>query len=649
MILYCSERRMENGKRIVDVIVDGGKAKLFLVENTSWGKPVFTVYLLRKGKSAWGNASYIDGERLFDAKTIAEAKRKIAKYIANNPGLLEEDEPETANVAYLPAGDGKDFYPTPDNLAGKLIAGVDWKGVKEILEPSAGKGDLVEAVQKMTEQYKYCETVRGASKGGKKEFDVVELDYNLRLILRGKGMRLVGDDFLEFRTNKRYDLIIMNPPFSEGAKHLLHAIELQKEGGQIACLLNAETIRNPYTNERKLLKSLLAKYEARIEFVQNAFADAQRKTGVEVAVIHLNIPKTARVESNIFEGARKAEEQDFENIRKDDGQMVIADDILSLIEYFNVEARAGIEFMKTYDALMPHIMAGEDGYGALIELVVGKSTFRGMTNEIVNNYLRSLRLKYWNLLLDRPQLREKMTSQMQADYHSKVTEMAEYDFNKHNVMQVFYDIQIQLQQGIEDSIMKLFSKLSEEHSWSREVQNDNIHYFNGWATNKAWKVGMKVILPINGFRSFGWSAEKLDEYDIVKTISDMERSLTYLDKGEIGWQRDPYNVIHMANELGNQRAELDFTYFTVKFYKKGTCHIKFRKEAEPIVDRLNIYAARQRNWLPPSYGRKKYRDMDEKERAVIDDFQGEAEYEKVMANPGMYVIEAAQMTPLLAG
>ena len=477
MILYCEEKGRENGKRIIDVLVDGGRAKFFLVESTSWGKQTFVTYILLKGKSVWGRASYYtDCERLSSATTVTEAKRKIAEYIARYPSVLNDGARETANVAYLPAGDNKDFYPTPDKLAGKLIAGVDWRRVKNVLEPSAGKGDLVEAVQRMTEQYKYSETVRGASKGTQKSFDVVELDYNLRLILRGKGMRLVGDDFLQYRTNKRYDLIIMNPPFSEGAKHLLHAIELQKDGGQIACLLNAETIRNPYTNERKVLKSLLAKYEARIEFVQNAFADAQRKTGVEVAVIHMNIPKAARSESTVFENARKAEEQDFESVRQDDGQMVIADEILSLIEFFNVEARAGIEFMKTYDALMPHIMHGEGHYGgALIQLSVGDQHFDGMTNEIVNGFLKKLRLKYWNLLLDRPELQKKMTSQMQSDYRSKLDEMAEYDFNRHNVMQVFYDIQIQLQQGVEDSLMKLFSKLSDEHAWDKSVNNDNIH------------------------------------------------------------------------------------------------------------------------------------------------------------------------------
>lgn len=646
MIINCYERR-DGNQREIDAFVDGDKAKFVIEQGRQFGSG-FTIFKIKGSGRLWGKMSFVDRDRIGYASTVAGAKRTIAEYMERHGQEFENEKRETVKAEYLPAGDNKDFYPTPNKLAGKLIAGVNWKNVKEILEPSAGKGDLVEAVQRMREQYKYCDRIKGAAKGTEKNFDVIELDYNLRLILRGKGMRLVGDDFLQFRTNKRYDLIIMNPPFLDGAKHLLHAIEIQKEGGQIACLLNAETIRNPYTNERKLLKSLLAKYEARIEFVQDAFKEAERKTGVEVAVIHLNIPKTARQDSKILEGARKAVEQDFEKDRQQDGQMVIADDILSLIDFFNVEAQAGIDFMKSYDELMPHILS-ESGSSPLIELHIGKENFNGLTNEVVNGYLKRLRLKYWNLLLDRPQLKSRMTSQMQSDYHDKVHEMAEYDFNRHNIMQVFYDIQMQLQQGVEDSIMNLFSKLSDEHSWSREVQNDNIHYYNGWATNKAWKVGMKVILPINGFRSFYWTQEKLDEYDIVKTISDLERSLMYLDKGEIGWQRDPYNVIHMANELGNQRKELDFTYFSCKFYKKGTCHIKFRPEAAPIVDRLNIFAARNRNWLPPSYGRKQYKDMSEKERAVIDEFQGEEAYKKVMENPKMYVIEAAQMTPLLAG
>lgn len=37
----------------------------------------------------------------------------------------------------------KGFYPTPPDLAEKLLAGIDWTMIETVLEPSAGKGDLV--------------------------------------------------------------------------------------------------------------------------------------------------------------------------------------------------------------------------------------------------------------------------------------------------------------------------------------------------------------------------------------------------------------------------------------------------------------------------------------------------------------------------
>ena len=42
--------------------------------------------------------------------------------------------------------DNKDFYPTPQNLIEKMLDGLDWKMINTILEPSAGKGNIVEAM-----------------------------------------------------------------------------------------------------------------------------------------------------------------------------------------------------------------------------------------------------------------------------------------------------------------------------------------------------------------------------------------------------------------------------------------------------------------------------------------------------------------------
>lgn len=79
-------------------------------------------------------------------------------------------------------------------------------------------------------------------------------------------------------------------------------------------------------------------------------------------------------------------------------------------------------------------------------------------------------------------------------------------------------------------------------------------------------------------------------------------------------------------------------------YKKGTCHIKFTDM--DVIQKFNLFAARGKNWLPPSYGKKGYKEMDAEEKAVIDSFEGEESYNRVMARPDYFLTEASDMLRL---
>lgn len=108
------------------------------------------------------------------------------------------------------------FYPTPESLAEELTAGYDWKTVQSVLEPSAGKGDLARKAgyrmyQKRMGHAPYDERSRKEAITST-DIDCIEIDPTLRAILEGQGFRVVHNDFLTFETQKRYDLILMNPP-----------------------------------------------------------------------------------------------------------------------------------------------------------------------------------------------------------------------------------------------------------------------------------------------------------------------------------------------------------------------------------------------------------------------------------------------------
>ena len=633
-MLNFVEANEHGEKRKINVIAPEGKIASIVAEETKDWRDNYKIknFTLYYGEDEWHRP-----EKRFYAETVAEAKIKAREW-------YNAEIHTAAGVKYLPSFDSE-FYPTPSGLAGKMANFVDWKNVHTVLEPSAGKGDLCDCVKRYCEIERYGKRMKGRVRID--TIDTIECDENLRLILKQKGYRVIGDDFLDYRTNKRYDLIIMNPPFSNGDEHLLKAIDLQSNGGQIVCVLNAETIRNPYTKRRKVLKEKLADYNARIEFFEGAFKHSERPADVEVAVVYINIPVAASNGSDVFNRMRKSVEEDFGTYSAD--ALVSGTDIQMLIKEYNMEVKTGIEIMRIWAAAAPYLMSSNDKSDKyakpLISLNVAGHETEKVNNEVVNSYLKRVREKYWREFLDRPQLRGKLTSKMRDDYNSKVEELADYEFDAHNVMQVVMDISSQLQSGVEQSVLDLFDTLSAEYSYFDENQK-NIHYYNGWKTNKAHKVSMRAILPINGCYADNWHDEKLDEYKVVGVIEDLERAMNFLDTGKTSFHANARMEVRRANGMG--KTKCDFTYFEATFYKKGTCHIKFHEDASHIIDRLNIFAGRKKNWLPPTYGKVHYEEMNDDERRVIDEFQGKDEYNKVVNSPNEYILDVGTVALLNA-
>ena len=582
------------------------------------------------------------GKWLGNVPTIAAAKKLVRDWYKENIDAVKSAAlTSRADVRRLPAFSNSGFYPTPSKLAGKMLACVAWEGVYTILEPSAGKGDLADAVDRHIRARRHKISSRVYIDADEPYLDCIEQDADLAALLRGKGLHVVHDDFLTFRTVKQYDLCIMNPPFENGDQHLLKALSLMERGGQIVCLLNAETIRNPYTNRRKLLAKKLSDYNARIEFIPDAFRHAQRPADVEIALIYVNIPRK-NYTSDILEGLHRASENS-ENFSTNPSALASADWMENLIEGYNFEAKLGEKIIHEFQVLKPYFDTGDKYDKPLLSLTVGCDKRGNGTASQINSYLSGLRGKYWGLLLQRPELTAKMTSAMQQDYQQKIRSLSAYDFSRYNIESVIREIAHQLTRGVEESILELFETFSAKHSWYPESAN-NIHYYNGWATNKAHKVGMKVIIPANGCCASSWSREKLDTYRVNSLISDLERAMNYLDRGETDFHTPIDHAVRIANAADTNKA--DFTYFTCTFYKKGTCHIKFKPEASRIIDRLNIFAGQKKNWLPPTYGKKHYADMTDEEKAVIDDFQGEENYEKIMSDPSMLISTTASLVAL---
>lgn len=521
----------------------------------------------------------------------------------------------------------EEFYPTPKNLLDEITKEIDWKKIQCILEPSAGKGDIAEYCR---EKYRSCTYKENL------DIDCIEIDHELRQTLKGKEIRVIHDDFLTFRTFKHYDLIIMNPPFSNGAAHLLHALDLQRDGFGIICILNAETIRNPYSNERKDLVSRLDKIGATIEYMEGQFLCAERQTGVEIAVVKIYIPEKER-ESKIFTELREKFYQDVPD--QDLGELAPNDYIEAAVRQFNIEVEAGIRLIQEYKAMRPYIlndMGADSKYGTpIIEMKVYEN------NLSINGYVSLVRRKYWSALFNNPKFTGNMTSNLNHSYRMKVSELSEYDFSVYNIKTLQIEMSQDLIKGIEDCIIEIFDKLSHQYSYSNEFGN-NIHYYNGWKTNKSWYINKKVILPcMNAFSR--WNGEFRSDYYLITELGDIEKALNYLDGG-LTEGRNLESALDNAARMGQTR-KIKLKYFYVTFYKKGTCHIEFIDE--DLLKKLNIFGSQQKGWLPQGYGQRRYSDMDPEERQVVDSFEGEESYAKTVARANYFIYDPMTSVKML--
>lgn len=521
--------------------------------------------------------------------------------------------------------DIKEFYPTPSHIISKMIEGIDFRMINTILEPSAGKGDIVQRVFDKIKSNQNCYS----SKEVRCDIDCIEVDENLQHILRGKDFRVVHDDFLTYYSYKRYDLILMNPPFANGDKHLLKALEMQKNGGAIVCLLNSETIKNPYSNIRKDLVGQLEKLNAEIIYIPDAFTDAERKTGVEIALIKVLIPK--KEEESIIVDTLKQEEVHAQESEDYSNKLINADFIKGIVEQYNFEVRVGLKLISEYRALQPMLInkLRKDTFSKEIISISLNNADKYKTLE--NGYIQEVRYKFWDVLFQSPQFIEQFTSNLRYEYSSKINELKDYDFSLYNIYSIRLELSKKMSKGIEDTIISLFEEFSHKHYWDKSASS-NIHYYNGWKTNSCYSINKKVIIPLN---AFSWSTFA---YGYEEKISDMHKVFDYLS-GSVE-KTDIREILKQAND-NKDYSKIPFKYFNLTCYKKGTTHIEFT-DLE-ILKKFNIFGSQRKNWLPPTYGKSDYKNMTAEEKDVVDNFEGEKSYNQVVKNKEYYICDSSKM------
>lgn len=158
--------------------------------------------------------------------------RDEARFIAHNDAVQAqkaEAAPFAAMKETLRAGvqvvTAPQLFPTPPDLAARMVEIAEIHEGARVLEPSAGTGAILKAIGPQPDKVAVeinPELVKQLARGG-----------------AGSGARIIAADFLQCNGDLgKFDRIIMNPPFENGAdiRHIQHARGFLKPGGRLVAL-----------------------------------------------------------------------------------------------------------------------------------------------------------------------------------------------------------------------------------------------------------------------------------------------------------------------------------------------------------------------------------------------------------------------------
>ena len=478
--------------------------------------------------------------------------------------------------------DNKDFYPTPRDLFYQLMNGTRYLRGR-ILEPSAGKGDLI----------KYIKEV---SRRDAVTIDAIESDSRLVNFLMGDGVNVVWNDFLTYETYKEYDFIIMNPPFSNGVDHALKALELaenQISACQLFIILNKETLNNAYSNKRKDLLRKLEEYNADIRYIKDGFARAERVTNVEVALINVTVAakdvgKSIYDKIPFFTSSETVEAElstSLSSYVKSSELQEKINEIERLVSEYETtcelakKAYKAVRDKEAFIKYVDNVNKGKEPYSGKLYYVAQIKFDSGD----LNAELGRLRRGYWQLILNTDEFKDLLTNDAIQELNKRLSIAEEMEINLPNIKMLLTALSFNRKDILIESIISIFKRITKYHM---NQYSTNIHYYNGWKTNNAYKINKKIIIPLACELTMWDFSDKFDgiKSDVRHFIKDIVKAFQLIEP----------SIGSDFKAISNREFENDLLRF--KMFYNGNVHIWFNDLT--ALNKLNYLCGSHFNWLP---------------------------------------------------
>ena len=469
----------------------------------------------------------------------------------------------------------EEFYPTPYEVIDRMMKDEDVRD-KHVLEPSAGSGNIVGWL------YEH----------GAKNVIACEQDEQLRKILSSK-CDLMSDDFFKLTKSdvSHVEYIVMNPPFSNADKHILHAWKIAPAGCTIVAICNSETIARTYTENRKILKETI-KMNGSYDNLGSVFSKAARRTDVEVSLVKLYKQGEGKDE---FDGYFDQCE-DYVELQEGSEGLMRYDVVRDIVNRYVQAVRM---FDKVSDAAkeINDLVAFNPCFNISFKAVDtrDRNSYATITRD---RFKKELQAASWRFLIEKFDMKRFVTSKVYEDINKFIETQQHIPFTMSNVYKMLRKIVLESGDRMQKSLEEAFDLIC---SYSAE----NSTAGEKWKTNANYMVNRKFIVPnMCEYNFYGslrayvhlsyWSRNK---------VEDINKALCYITGTPVSADyKDTFDSYINNNNL-EWGKWYEWGFFRFKCFKKGTVHFEFKDEE--VWMKFNQSVAKGRGWVLPKKSEKK--------------------------------------------
>lgn len=239
-----------------------------------------------KGCTVEGNIVKLPNEQL-DRNTYTDVAKQL-NLIGGTwkggkiAGFVFQEDP-TQLLAQISGGEKRNlkkefqFFGTPAALADRLVELANPSEKDAILEPSAGQGAIIHAIN------------RYLSIEPDEIFCYELMPLNVTFLGKIGNVSMLGEDFLKHDSNNKFDVIIANPPFTKNQDidHIRHMFACLKESGTLVTVCSPHYRRTSGKKETEF-KNWLQQLGAEIIDVP---AGTFKESGTSIATVIIKIHK----------------------------------------------------------------------------------------------------------------------------------------------------------------------------------------------------------------------------------------------------------------------------------------------------------------------------------------------------------------------